>query len=259
MSISITLLEAFGLYLVRTSALILGSPLLGTGTGFSGYKIALVMSVTVVTFMSTGDALPEEVGGIQYALMCFHEVLMGLFLAFVLQMVMVAVRVAGEIIGTEMSFNMASIVDPGTGISSPLVTQIYEAIFFLGLLSVNGHHWILRALGNSFERAPIGGIGMEFGAAGTIIELFSRMFSAGLVFAGPVLALLILVSVLIGFLSRVVPQINVMEIGFILRVTTGLVGIFVFSPYLAPAMNTLFQELMLGIDNVLNVMENSRG
>lgn len=254
MPISITLLEAFGLYLVRTSALILASPLIGTGTGFSGYKIALVISVTVVVFMSTGEALPQESNPIQYAIMCFHEVMMGLFLAFVLQMVMIAVRAAGEIVGTEMSFNMAAIVDPGTGISSPLVTQIYEAVFFLGLLSVNGHHWILRALGDSFQRAPIGGLGMDVGAAGTILELFSRMFSAGLVFAGPVLALLLLVSVLIGFLSRVVPQINVMEIGFILRVTTGMLGIFLFSPYLAPAMNTLLRELMLGLNEVLEVM-----
>jgi len=35
------MLEAFGLYLVRTSVLVLGTPILGSGTGFAGYKIAL--------------------------------------------------------------------------------------------------------------------------------------------------------------------------------------------------------------------------
>ena len=254
MPITVTLLEAFGLYLLRTSALILAAPLLGSGTGFAGYKIALILAVTVVVFMSTGELLPEPVGPIDYGLMCFREVLIGLFLAFVLQAVLLAVRVAGELTGTEMAFNMASIVDPNTGINTPLVTQIYEMAFFLGLLSVNGHHWLLRALGSSFERAPIGNFGADEGMSTIIVDLFSRMFSAGIVFAAPVLVLLVLVSVLIGFLSRVVPQINVMEVGFNIRVGVGLLAIFLFSPFLAPAMNTLFEELMGGLNECLDAL-----
>ncbi len=254
MSITVTLLEAFGLYLLRTSALILASPLLGSGTGFAGYKIALVLAVTVVIFMSTGQVLEHPVGAIDYGLMCFREILIGLFLAFVLQAVLLAVRVAGELIGTEMAFNMASIVDPNTGINTPLVTQVYELAFFLGLLAINGHHWLLRALGSSFERAPIGDFGLEDGMSGAILDLFSRMFSAGIVFAAPILVLLVLVSALIGFLSRVVPQINVMEVGFNIRVAVGLLAIFLFSPFIAPAMTTLYEELMGGLNQCLDAL-----
>jgi len=254
-TLTLPLLEAFGLYLLRTSALVLASPLLGTGTGFAGYKIALILGVSVVLFMSGGQALEAEAGALGYSVMCFHEVLVGLFLAFVLQMVLLAIRVAGELIGVEMAFNMASIVDPGTGINTPLITQIYEAVFFLGLLAVNGHHWLLRALESSFIRAPIGGIGLETEAVEMILDLFERMFMAGITFAAPILFLLVLVSVLVGFLSRLVPQINVMEVGFSLRVAVGMVAILVFSPFLAPTMNTLFEELMGGLDRCLDALE----
>ena len=255
MSITLPLLEAFGLYLIRTSALVLASPMLGSGTGFAGYKIALILAVTVVIFLSGGQMLGAEVGAAGYVLMCLHEVLVGIFLAFVLQMVLMAIRVAGELIGVEMAFNMASIVDPGTGISTPLITQLYEAVFFLGLLAVNGHHWLLRALSSSFERAPIGGIGLEPEAVTMLLELFGRMFMAGITFAAPVLFLLVLVSVIVGFLSRLVPQINVLEVGFNLRVAVGLLAIVTFSPFLAPAMNTLFEELMGGLDRCLDALE----
>jgi flagellar biosynthesis protein FliR len=251
---SLPLIESFGLYLVRTSVLILGTPLLGTGSGFSSYKIALIMAVTVVIFLATGETLPAEVEIFEYAMMCFHEIVIGLFLAFTMQIILVAIRSAGEIIGTEMAFNMASIVNPGTGINTPLVTQVYEAVFFLGFLSVDGHHWMIRALGNSFDRAPIGGIGVNEGLAGAVVDLFSRMFSAGLVFAGPIVALLVLISVAIGLLSRVVSQINVMEVGFNLRVITGLCAIFVFSPYLGDAMNTLYIELMTALNAGLDLI-----
>jgi flagellar biosynthetic protein FliR len=254
-TITLPLLQAFGLYLLRTSALVVASPLLGSGTGFAGHKIALILAVAVVLFLSGDGRLAAEVGVAEYVVMCFHEVLLGLFLAFVLQVVLLAIRVAGELIGVEMAFNMASIVDPGTGISTPLVTQIYEAMFFLGLLAVNGHHWLLRALQGSFERAPIGGVGLEPEAAGLVLELFERMFMAGITFAAPVLFLLMLVSVLVGLLSRLVPQINVLEVGFNLRVAVGLVAILAFTPFLAPAMNTLFEELMGGLDRCLDALE----
>ena len=255
MPLSLTLLQAFGLYLVRTSALVLASPLLGSGTGFAGYKVALVVSVAVALYLSTGAPLEAEVSGIQYALLCMHEILVGLFLAFVLQAVLIAVRVAGELIGTEMAFNMASIVDPGTGINTPLITQVYEVAFFLGLLAVNGHHWLLRALGESFTRAPIGGVSLEEGLLPTVLELFSRMFAAGITFAAPVLVLLLMVSVLIGLLARLVPQINVLEVGFNIRVIVGLTAIFLFSPLIAPAMTTLYEQLMMGLDSCLDALE----
>lgn len=255
MTLTIPFLEAFGLYLVRTSALILAAPLLGTGTGFSSYKIALILGVTVALFLSNGEALPREVGSIEFAMLCLHEVLIGLFLAFVLQSVLMVVRVAGELIGTEMAFNMASIVDPGTGVQTPLVTQVYEIMFFLGLLAVNGHHWLLRALGSSFDRAPIGEVAISGGVLDMTLNLFSKMFTAGIVLAAPILVLLLMVSVLIGLLARVIPQINVLEVGFNIRVAVGLLAIFLFSPFIGPALNSLFEELMVGLDDCLNSLE----
>ena len=52
--ISVGTLAAFGLYLVRTSALLLASPLLGNGAAFSGYKVALVALVSFALFSATG-------------------------------------------------------------------------------------------------------------------------------------------------------------------------------------------------------------
>jgi len=253
-NITIPLIETFGLYLLRTSALVLAAPLLGSGTGFSGYKIALILAVAIVVFMSTGELLAQPAGAVEYGMMGLHELLVGFFLAFSLQVVVLAVRVAGELVGTEMAFNMASIVDPNTGTNTPLLTQVYEMVFFLGLLSVNGHHWLLRSLASSFERAPIGGLGAHQGMVEIVVDLFARLFSAGIVFAAPILVLLTLVSVLIGFLSRVVPQVNVMEVGFNIRVAVGLLAIFLFSPFLAPAMNVLFEQLMGGLNRSLDAL-----
>lgn len=238
------LIEGFGLYLARTSALVLGAPLLGMGSGFTGYKVALIVLVAMVLFAAGGAPLEGPVDPLVYGALCLREVLIGLFLAFVLQLAIMAVRVAGEVIGHEMGFNMAGISDPVTGIQTPLVTHLYETMFLLGLLAVNGHHWLLMALERSFQRAPIGALALGEGVPGFLTTLFGEMFRAGLTFAAPVLVLLVLVSVLIGLIARAVPQVNVIEMGFTLRIAVALVAMFLFAPLLSPALMGLFTTLM---------------
>lgn len=252
--ISVGTIAAFGLYLVRTSALLLATPLLGNGAAFSGYKVALVALVSFALFSATGAPLEGAVGGVQYGMLCMREALIGLSLAFVLQAVIIAVRVGGELVGHEMAFNLSGQVDPTTGISSPLITRFYEAFFFLGLLAVNGHHLILRALSDTFFAAPVGTVDFSDGAVPYIVDLFGELFRAGITFAAPVLVVLMLVSVLIGLLARAVPQMNVLEIGFTLRISAALLALYLFAPLLEPALHALYERLDTGLTGFLEVL-----
>ena len=58
--ISVGTIAAFGVYRVRTSALVLATPLLGNGAAFSGYKVALVALVSFALFSATGAPLEGE-------------------------------------------------------------------------------------------------------------------------------------------------------------------------------------------------------
>ncbi|MDE0890868.1 MAG: flagellar biosynthetic protein FliR [Planctomycetota bacterium] len=247
-------IAAFGLYLVRTSALLLATPLLGNGAAFSGYKVALVAAVSLALYGATGEPLTEAIGPVEYALFCMREALIGLSLAFVLQAVVIAVRVGGELIGHEMAFNMSSQVDPSTGINTPLITRMYEAFFFLGLLAVDGHHLILRALSETFLSAPIGTVDFSEGIIPYLIDFFGELFRAGITFAAPVMVVLLLVSILIGLLARAVPQMNVLEVGFTLRISAALIALFLFAPLLAPALRVLYERLDTGLVGFLEVL-----
>lgn len=247
-------LEAFGLYLARTAALVVAAPLIGSASSFSGYKIGLIFAVALLMFLATGlpvEALAGGVGPIQYGAFVLRELVIGVFLAFLLQAVVLAVRVASELIGHEMGFSLANIVDPIQGVNVPLVARTYETLFFLALLAMNGHHWMFRALAESYERAPIARMPVEAGLTTVALQMFTQMFAAGVTFAAPILVLLTLVSALIGLLARAVPQLNMIEFGFNMRITVGLGAMFVFAPALTPAMERLLHELMRGLDEGL--------
>ncbi|HRV80882.1 MAG TPA: flagellar biosynthetic protein FliR, partial [Planctomycetota bacterium] len=181
------------------------------------------------------------------------------FLAMILHLVLLAVRVAGVMIGHEMSFNMASLVDPGTNESSPMIAFMYETLFLLGLLAANGHLWLVRALLASYDRAPVGSLDWSGSIPDTLTVMFSQLFKAGLTFAAPVMVLLSLVSVLMGVLIRTVPQINVIEFGFNMRVLGGLIALLLFAPWIAPASQQLLDALMTSLGQGLDALEVHHG
>ncbi len=240
-------IEAFGLYAVRTTGLLLTAPLFGGRFGFPGIKIAMVMSVSLAIFLATGglERGPQLVGlpAAAFGLMATRELVLGVFLGFLLQLAMLAARAAGEAISLEMGITMAAQVDPDSGASSPLLARFYEEAFLVALFSVGGHHEILRALSDSFARAPIGVAQLDGGLGEIASRMMSEMFAAGLAFAAPVMILMAMVSVGLGLIARTVPQVNVLEMGFTLRIGVALVALLALTPLIEPAFTNLFAAL----------------
>lgn len=247
------LAAGFVLVLVRTSALVVTAPVLGQGTGFAGHRVGLIFFLSLLLFVATGtpaaDAPPIEL-----ALMALREAVIGMFLGFLLQFALLAVHVAGELVSQEMGFLVARQVDPTSGTSSTLISSLYENLFVMTFLALDGHHWLLRSLESSFSFAPVGRIALGAQMAPTAIAMFGEMFRAGIVFAAPVMVFLMIVSAMIGLLSRAVPALNVLEIGFTLRVLVALIAIFVFAPLLGPALEVLHKDFLRWLERGLAVI-----
>jgi flagellar biosynthetic protein FliR len=71
----------------------------------------------------------------------------------------------------------------------------------------------------------------------------------------PILVLLMLVSVTIGLLARAVPQLNILEMSFTLRIGLGLFAMFAFAPLAGPALHDLFAFLASALDEALVAMQ----
>jgi len=252
-------IAAFVLYLLRTGALLLTAPIFSTGSSFTGYRVALVASISFVMFGATGGPLPVDVAPMMFMIMALREVAIGLAMAFVLTLLQLVARMSGDMIGQGMGLAMSNQSDPVTGIQTPLVARIYEVIFVIGFLAMNGHHVLLRALGDSFGRAPVGDIGIGGGLVDLIEKFFGAAIEAGVTFAAPVMVMLLLLSVLIGVLARVVPQVNVLDLSFTLRVGLALVAMFVFAPMISPALMHLYDLQSVWLDQVIGTVEAAGG
>ena len=97
---------------------------------------------------------------------------------------------------------------------------------------LNGHLMVLQAVVASFETFPIGTGAFEAIERMRLHELGSVVFRYGLWIALPMIGMLLFVNIVLGFISRVAPQMNAFAIGFPLTLTTGLLGIAVTLPML---------------------------
>jgi flagellar biosynthetic protein FliR len=160
---------------------------------------------------------------------------------------MLAARIGGELVGLEMGMQMGAQVDPESGVSTPLIARFYEEALLIGMLAANGHHWVVRSLADSFERAPIGGLRLDVGIGTLFIAFFREMLTAGIAFVAPIIVLMSLVTVVVGLIARTVPQINILDLSFTLRIGVGLLGLVAF----APGIEVLVSGVLGALDEYL--------
>jgi flagellar biosynthesis protein FliR len=258
-------IEAFGLYLARSSALVIAAPLLGPRTGLTAFRVALILILAGVGANAGG--LPEGFGlGLAdaplYTALVLRELAIGIFMGLIVQLGALALRVAGDSIGTEMGLQMAAQADPENGISTPLIARFYEELYLLGLFSLGGHLWLVRGLVDSFERAPIAGPALPEALGKDLLAELGRALAAGLSIAAPVLIVMTLLTMGLGLLARTVPQVNIFDLSFNLRVGLGLVALLLFLPTLEPALASavghLQGALSAGLDR-LTTLEAAHG
>jgi flagellar biosynthetic protein FliR len=155
--------------------------------------------------------------------------LLGTFLGFVMDLVLLPVRIAGDYLGQEMGLALAAQADPTATNPSLVVSQLFEMLAGLLFFGLNGHHLFLAALHSTFLYIPLGGWkGMS--AAATMTAGLSSAQEWGILLAAPVGALLFLSSIVLALLTRAAPQMNLFSIGFGLRIGIGLAALFVLLP-----------------------------
>lgn len=242
---------AYSLILARTAAFVMMFPLFGTRSVPLIVRNALVIALSLY-WMSQWETLPtqtlREIGShwFLYGLMIAKEVIVGLVLGYGFSLILIPFRVAGEYIGQEMGLTIARITDPASGQTGTAVGQAFEGAGIMLLFQFNFHHVFIAAFHGSFARRPVGGV-MEAVSPEGYIRALSWAQESGLALAAPVGCWLFFTMIMLAIMSKAAPQLNIMSVGFILRILAGLVSLVILFPEMGPAMQAImyhFGQLM---------------
>jgi flagellar biosynthetic protein FliR len=141
------------------------------------------------------------------------ELFLGIALALSLQLAFAALLTVGRTVDIQAGFGMALLVDPTTRSQVPLAGTLFTyaaaAIFF----ATDGPADLLAIWAASVDRVPLGSVVMA-GNLPALTAYMSSIFVMAFGVAGMIILALFLIDLALALMSRTLPQMNVLLLGF---------------------------------------------
>lgn len=263
-----TLMQAFPVFLLmfcRITSFFIVAPLISSRNVPTRFKVGLATIVAILVYLSFGTNQTAAFDG-SYVLLIVREILIGLMLGYVANLILIAIQIAGAILDIQIGFGMATVFDPTTGIVTPLTGQFKYMIAMLLFLAMNGHHRLLDAIVYSYSWVPIDNRLFAEISNGNLMEFFLKAFAAAMVIAfqmaAPIVVALFLTDVGLGFLAKTAPQFNIFVIGIPIKIIVGLLLLLLLMPSLTYIFDNLFSlmaETMQGFLGTVGERPGSGG
>ncbi len=151
------------------------------------------------------------------------ELLVGLIAGLFLTIAISILQMAGMQISFVMGFTMASVIDPQTSTSIPVLSQILSLIGLMVVLAFNGHHQMLLFIADSLQLLPLGSFYPQANILAYLAKAVAGMFVYGFVLSFPVVAFSLLLDAVFGMLMKTMPQFNLLVVGFPIRIASSFV------------------------------------
>lgn len=203
----------FLLVLVRIASYLFTIPVLSMRQISSVVKLAIVLVMAVVTTSSLSAQQIIVNSVIELGFLVLQEALLGFILGHVSTIIFLGVQSAGDLIDFAAGLKMSASYDPITGVSSSLYSSVYNWIAVILFFNMNGHHYLVKGIMNSFYFLELGQEYLHLLKVESFIYLISRFFLISIQLALPVGIVLYLVDIILGMISKVIPQINVFLLG----------------------------------------------
>lgn len=157
-----------------------------------------------------------------FFLAVLEHALVGVLIGLILLVYYTAFLMAGEFYSLQMGFGVINVIDPLSETSIPILGQL-KSLFALTIFTIiDGHHMIIEALVYSFAALPELGLASGKPLTAGLLLAIKEMFVIAFQIAAPVVGTLFLIEFIMGIMSKVAPQMNVMVVGFQIKIVVGM-------------------------------------
>ncbi len=192
---------------VRFLGLFLALPLLS----FRGLPLSL--RVAPVLLLALVAAPPAGAPANADLLSVGSELAIGLVMGWSLRLAMLAVDLTTEALSMHSGFSFAQTVSPDAALPSTALGELLGMALLATLFVSDVHLLFIELLATSMTRVPLGTWPTGWTLPG-LLALVTGAFSMGLVLSCGSFALYLFANTMLGLISRVSPQLNLMAVGF---------------------------------------------
>ena len=236
----------------RTASIIAFAPILGAKNIPAQLKalLAFLISIIFTIFLSPLEYSPETTTAgliIQLA----GEASIGAAIGFAATLFFEIIIFAGYIIDYMIGFGFINIVDPQSGSSISIFAFFYSFLGLVLFLLIDGHHILIEVMLRSYELIPVFGADMSEMSMDKMTTLAAAIFYVGFQVAAPIFIVMFMIDFTLGMISKTVPQLQILVVGFPVKIACGLMAIGIV---LKPTVLFLIGILESYRDNLLWLM-----
>jgi len=253
----------FTLVLTRVSGWVRAVPIYGTPEVPMQVRGLLAVALAVLVTPTQMDMVVDDPGSLtNYLIVLASELFIGLILGLGVAILFSGVQMAGQLVAQASGMAMANVIDPSSGEEIPELARVLFWVTIAVYVTLGGHRIVMAGLLNTFAAMPLGS-GLAPPSLDAIVQtlqiLVGQSFSLGVRAAGPLLASLLLATLVVALIGRTLPQLNVMVLGFGLNsvLTFGVLAlsigaaVWVFQDELAATVDLLMEAFQTPIGVVV--------
>jgi len=184
-----------------------------------------------------------------------RSLLVGALLSFTLGLVFTAVRYAGQIMGMQIGFAIVNTIDPQSGAQVSVLSHFYYLLAFLLFFAVDGHHVLMASLVYSCTVLPLFAPVDVVAGSWFLLQEYSQIFRIGLQIAAPCVIVLLMVSATMGVVVKTVPQLNVLVVGFPIKIGAGLLVVGLSLTFFRDVILNLFNGMESQLTGILTALQ----
>jgi flagellar biosynthetic protein FliR len=227
LAVSQTVVLNFLLVLFRVAGIFAFIPIPGIKSALATTRIMLVVLIALLVFplVPTASSVAMTLSGALSVLLA--EVSLGLLIGLAIQALHEGVVLGAQALSIQAGYSYASTVDPNSEADSSVLQVMFSLSASLVFLALGLDRITLKAILTSFEAYSPGAFLASRADTPALVALTGEMFGQGLRIAAPIVGVLLLVDVAMALLSRLQPQMQLLNLSFPLKMLLSLAGLAV--------------------------------
>ncbi len=236
---------------VRIGGAMMTAPLFSGNTIPRRARLIIALFVTVAVLPVLPPLPAINLLGFEALLLAASELIIGLAMGFIIQLVFDGIILGGQLIANGMGLGFAMMVDPQRGIQVPVLSQYLLIMIMLLFVCLNGHLDFLSLLIRSFEYWPIGHNPLSAEQLASVAVHGRDLFSGAVRIAIPAIIALLVVQLAVGVISRAAPTLNLFAVGFPLAMLVGFLVVDQLIPNLLPVLQAMLESAQFVVQSLL--------
>lgn len=242
--------------MIRLGAFVIAAPLFAARFVPLPVRIAIAATLGLAVMDHIDPPALADLDALALTGVILGELAIGLAAGLILQIIFAAAMMAGDWIAATGGMAFAAQVDPSTGAQTPVLAQFLFLLILCAFVGADGHLMAIALLIDSYRVLPIGAGFAPEALSQAGIAAAGLMYLLAAQFMLPVVALLLIVNIVIGVITKAAPQMNIFSFGFPLMLLAALFLLFLMLPAIGGQFARLIPEAVSLIDQMIGAARN---